>query len=158
MPNTAPLRPDPPRTESGTRARTGRVLVISDDDRSSTAIADVLSDHLEVMVLEDPAKAVAHIAAGARFDVVLSDLVMRGMNGAELFARVCAASTRQAARIVFLGGGTMPLAVAELLSRVPNQCLKRPLDLEALRALVDHRVNEEIARSSPSSQPAPKIG
>jgi hypothetical protein len=73
------------------------------------------------------------------------------MNGAELFARVCAISTRQAARIVFLGGGTMPLGLAEFLSRVSNACLQRPMDLQALRALVVRRVAEEQAREGPGS-------
>lgn len=138
----------PSRPASGTRPRTGRVLVIDGDPRSASGLAGVLADHLEVTVLADPAEAVARIAAGARFDVVLCDLTLRGMNGAELFARVCASSTRQAARIVFLSGGTMPLAVAEFLSRVPNPCLRKPVDLQAVRALVDRRVAEELSRGA----------
>jgi CheY-like chemotaxis protein len=120
--------------------------VVDHDARSASALAGVLADHLEVTVVADPQEAVARIAAGARFDVVLCDLSMRGMNGAELFARVCASSTRQAARIVFLSGGTMPLALAEFLSRVPNACLRKPVDLQAIRALVDRKVAEELAR------------
>ncbi|HEY8039547.1 MAG TPA: response regulator [Polyangiaceae bacterium] len=141
----------PPRPGSGTRPRTGRVLIVDDDARSAAAMVAVLADHLEVTVLADAAEAVARIAGGARFDVVLCDLTMRAMNGAEIFARVCAASARQASRIVFLGAGTMPLKLAEFLSRVPNPCLQHPIDVRVLRALVDRRVAEEIARGAPES-------
>jgi len=141
----------PPRTPSGTRPRTSRVLLVDDEPQAAAAMVAVLERDHEVLSLADPADAVARIAAGARFDVVLYDLTMRGMNGAEVFARVCALSTRQAARIVFLGGGTMPLALAEFLSRVSNPCLQRPLDLQVLRALVDRRVTEELARDAPGS-------
>ena len=141
----------PPRTASGTRPRTGRVLIVDDDPQAAAAMAALLAREYEVVSLADPADAMARIAAGARFDVVLYDLTMLGMNGAEAFARVCATSTRQASRIVFLGGGTMPLALAEFLSRVSNTCLQRPVNLEVLRALVDRRVSDELARDPPGS-------
>jgi CheY-like chemotaxis protein len=141
----------PPRTASGTRPRVGRVLIVDDEPQAAAAMVGILERQYEVVSLSDPAEAVARIAAGVRFDVVLYDLTMRGMTGAEVFARVCALSTRQAARIVFLGGGTMPLALAEFLSRVSNACLQRPVNLEVLRALVDRRVAEELARDAPGS-------
>jgi CheY-like chemotaxis protein len=150
MANTPRLAP-PPRPASGTRARTGRVLIVDDDARSYAALAGVLSGHLEVVVLVDPSEAVARIAAGERFDVVLCDLTMRGMTGAEIFARVCAVSRRQAGRIVFVSSGTMPLSLAEFLSRVDNPCLQRPFDLQVVRALVDRRVADELARRPPES-------
>jgi CheY-like chemotaxis protein len=146
MSGTSPMRPP-----SGTRSRVGRVLVVDDDAQALTAIVAALSGPYEIVACQDPAEAVARMAAGARFDVVLYDLTMRGMTGAELFARVCAISTRQAGRIVFLGGGTMPLGLAEFLSRVSNQCLQRPMDLQVLRALVFRRVAEEQAREGPGS-------
>jgi CheY-like chemotaxis protein len=146
MSGTSPLRPP-----SGTRSRVGRVLVVDDDAQALAAIVAALAGHYEIVGCQDPAEAVGRMAAGARFDVVLYDLTMRGMTGAELFARVCAISTRQAARIVFLGGGTMPLGLAEFLSRVSNQCLQRPMDLAVLRALVFRKVAEEQAREGPGS-------
>jgi CheY-like chemotaxis protein len=127
------------------------VLIVDDDPRSAAAIVGVLADHLEVTVLGNAAEGIDRIAAGARYDVVLVDLTMRGMTGPEIFARVCAASRRQAARIIFISSSTVPLGVADFLSRVPNPCMQRPLDLQALRALVDRRVAEELARTPPPS-------
>jgi CheY-like chemotaxis protein len=121
------------------------VLIVDDDARSFTSVASVLSDRHEVVVVVDPAEAVSRIASGERFDVMLCDLTMRGMTGAEIFARVCAVSRRQAARMVFISSGTMPLSLAEFLSRVNNPCLQRPFDLQVVRALVDRRVAEELA-------------
>jgi CheY-like chemotaxis protein len=140
--------PPPSKPESGTRPRTGRVLLLDDDPRSSAAIVGVLADAFEVTVLNDPAVALARLAEGARFDVMLCDLTLRGMAGAEIFARVCATSPRQAGRIIFLSSGTIPLALAEFLSRVNNPCLQRPIDLGALRAIVAKRVAEELARGA----------
>jgi len=146
MSGTSPLRPP-----SGTRSRVARVLVVDDDPMALATLVAAIAGDYEIVTEKDPGDAVARITAGARFDVILYDLTMRGMNGAELFARVCAISTRQAARIVFLGGGTMPLMLAEFLSRVSNPCLQRPLDLQALRALVVRRVAEEQAKVDPGS-------
>jgi CheY-like chemotaxis protein len=146
MSGTSPLRPP-----SGTRSRIGRVLIVDDDPQALVTMVAAIAGDYEIVTEQDPGDAVARITAGARFDVLLYDLTMRGMNGAELFARVCAISTRQAARIVFLGGGTMPLGLAEFLSRVSNPCLQRPMDLQALRAMVVRRVAEELARDAPGS-------
>jgi CheY-like chemotaxis protein len=136
---------------SGTRSRTGRVLILDDDPRSAAAIVGVLADHLEVTVLGNAAAGIDSIVAGARYDVVLCDLTMSGMTGPEIFARVCAASRRQAARIVFISSSTVPLGVADFLARVASPCMQRPLNLEALRSLVDRRVAEELARIPPQS-------
>jgi CheY-like chemotaxis protein len=128
------------------------VLIVDDDPRSAAAIVEVLADHLEVTVLPNAAEGIAQITAGARYEVVLCDLTMRGMTGPEIFARVCAASRRQAARIIFISSSTMPIGVADFLSRVPNPCMQRPLDLERLRALVDQRVGEEFSRMPESAK------
>ena len=136
---------------SGSRSRVGRVLIVDDDAVSLSEMVGVLRGEYEVVGSQDPAEAVSRLAGGARFDVFFYDLMMRGMLGPELFARVCAISTRQASRIVFIGSGTMPLSLAEFLSRVPNQCLQRPFDLQAVRALVARRVADELARDTPGS-------
>ncbi len=142
----------PSGTISGTRPRTGRVLIVDDDTAAAGAMGTALALAYEVTVVGDATQAVALVADGTRADVILYDLTMRGMNGAEFFARLCAVSVRQASRIVFLGGGTVPLGLAEFLSRVTNPCVQRPVDLDALRALVDRHVAEELARSGPASQ------
>jgi CheY-like chemotaxis protein len=140
------------RTISGTRPRAGRVLIVDDNAAAAGTMGTALASAYEVTILGDATEAVALIASGVRFDVILYDLGMRGMSGAEVFARLCALSTRQARRVVFLAGGTMPLGLAEFLSRVPNPCVQDPADLEALRALVDRRVAEERARDAPAPQ------
>jgi DNA-binding NtrC family response regulator len=145
----------PTGTISGTRPRTSRVLIVDDDTAAAGAMGTALALAYEVTVLSDATQAVALVADGARFDVILYDLTMHGMNGAEFFARLCAVSIRQAGRIVFLGGGTVPLGLAEFLSRVSNPCVQRPVDLEALRALVERRVAEELARNAPASSSQP---
>ena len=141
---------NPVRPPSGTHPRVGRVLVVDDDPRALAEMVAVLSQDHQVVGTLDPFEAVRRLAAGERFDVLLYDLMMRGMAGAEVFARVCAISTRQASRIVFLGTGTMPLSISQFLSRVEKPCLQRPIEPHVLRAEIAKRV-AEAERMGPGS-------
>ena len=65
------------------------VLVVDDDSDSRDTLADVLADEgYVVRVTGDAAQALAMLEGGLRPDVVLLDLVMPGMSGDEMLARL----------------------------------------------------------------------
>ncbi len=72
--------------------------------------------------------------AGERFDAIISDLMMPGLGGMELYANTVALAVEQAERFIFITGGG-PEA-AEFVSRVTNPCFDKPCDLDALRAAI----------------------
>ena len=130
----------PTRTASGTRQRPARVLVVEDEVVVAESVRLVLSSEFEVAVSTRPEEALARLRRGETFDVILCDVMMPGMNGVELRDGVDQFAPEQAARIVFITGGMPMPHVRELVERVPNTCLEKPLDFEGLRELIRRRV------------------
>jgi CheY-like chemotaxis protein len=130
----------PPRTASGTVPRRARVLVVDDEPLVAESLQRILSDEFTVMATTQPDQALAGIASGESFDVILCDVMMPLMNGVELRNRIEGLAPDQAARVVFVTGGIVKPEVRALLEQVPNAWLEKPLDVEGLRELIRRRV------------------
>lgn len=128
------------RNPSGTVARRARVLVVDDERLVGESLRRVLADEFAVTATTDPEAALAAIATGESFDVILCDVMMPVMNGVELRDRIHEISQDQAARIVFVTGGIVIAEVRGLLERVPNAWLEKPIDVEGLRELIRRRM------------------
>jgi CheY-like chemotaxis protein len=127
----------------GTRERSGYVLVIDDEPHVARSIALVLSNEHEVVLEQDATDALSRIARGERYDVILCDIMMPVMSGAELYSRIREIAPEEAARIVFITGGTYVPEVRRFLDSVPNVALEKPFDPDALRAFVSRRVRAQ---------------
>lgn len=130
-------------SSSGTIARVGRrgrVLVIDDEPYVAHALALCLSEENDVTTLLDAATALASIDAGARFDVILCDLMMPGISGIEFHAALTASHPDLVGRIVFITGGAVTGRAREFLARVSNGCIDKPPDPASLRAIVRQAV------------------
>jgi CheY-like chemotaxis protein len=76
------------------------------------------------------------IAAGARFDVILCDLMMPRMTGMELHGELSRTAPDQAARIVFMTGGAFTARARDFLSTIANARVDKPFDAAGLRSVV----------------------
>ena len=123
----------PPRVASGTMVRQARILIVDDEPLVAQSLRLVLSREFSVTTTTDPAEAFEWIASGESFDVILCDVMMPGMNGVELRARIQTIEPDQAARMVFVTGGILLPHVRALLEGVPNVWIEKPIDLEGLR-------------------------
>ena len=112
-----------------------RVLVVDDEPRLCAIMARLLGSDHDVTTLTSAATAVERIAAGERFDVIFSDLMMPGMSGMELHAELERLAPQQAKRMVFLTGGAFTPRASEFLGKVRNRFLDKPFDYAALSAL-----------------------
>ncbi|MCX5742246.1 MAG: response regulator [Proteobacteria bacterium] len=128
------------RVTTRKEARRGSVLVIDDDVQLGQAIRRYLSAYHDVLVVQSGATALALMAEGARYDVVLCDLMMPQITGMELFTQLAAFAPEQAERIVFLTGGAFTIAAREFLDASPNQRLDKPFDVKVLRRLVNEMI------------------
>jgi DNA-binding response OmpR family regulator len=70
-----------------------RILVIDDDACVSTAIQAILARHQYDTTLSSRAHAGMHALQSSRFDVVIVDLFMPGMNGLDTITRIRSGST-----------------------------------------------------------------
>src|SRR5262249_13913762 len=110
-------RPAEPPDQGG-RARgqalRSRVLVVDDEGAIGVVLRDMLAPIHDVTVAKGGLEAEALLLhAGAPFDVIVCDLAMPDMPGAELFERVCARRPELSDSFVFMTGGLFPDTVLE---------------------------------------------
>jgi signal transduction histidine kinase len=118
----------------------GRILIVDDDAIVARGLARVLREMHEVEVTEHAAEALALIEQGQRFDVILCDLMMPEITGAELHAELTKIAPGQAAAMIFMTGGAFTPAARAFLARVDNPRLDKPFELADLTALIAARL------------------
>ncbi len=89
-------------------------------------------------------QALTSIEGGARFDVILCDLMMPEMDGPILYDELCKVAPGQAECMLFVTGGAFTPRAREFLERVPNMRIEKPFDVGALVELVRARVGESL--------------
>jgi CheY-like chemotaxis protein len=65
--------------------------------------------------------------------VILCDLMMPELTGAELHAELVELAPDQARRMIFITGGAFSLASQTFLERITNPYFEKPCDLRKLR-------------------------
>lgn len=127
---TGPL-PAAPRAGTSTRDVTSsrcRLLVVDDEPAIVATIARILSPSHDVVGVTDARDACQRIAAGERFDLVITDLIMPGMTGMEMHDAIAAIDAAQASRILLLTGGAFTTAAASFLDRVALPRMAKPFN------------------------------
>jgi CheY-like chemotaxis protein len=106
------------------------VLVVEDDDAVRAFVRRTL-DAAGYTVVEAPGPEQAlAIAAARRFDLLLTDVVMPGMSGRELAARLLA--SRAGLRVVFVSGYTEDAAVRSGTLPPGQVFLEKPFTSQAI--------------------------
>jgi CheY-like chemotaxis protein len=143
--------PPTPPGRSGAHLRAGRVLIIDDEPFLGEALRLALGADHQIEFVAEASEALARLQRGERYDVVLCDLMMPGMDGIEFHRRLSEARPDEAARVVFITGGAITARVEAFFCRVPNALLEKPVDLDGLRGLIERRVRgvEGAGRSLP---------
>jgi CheY-like chemotaxis protein len=89
-----------------------------------------------VEVLGSARAAAGRIDAGARWDVILCDLLMPEMSGMELSSRVEATASDLARRMIFMTGGAYTDEARRFLEVEGHRWIEKPIDPATLRAVV----------------------
>jgi CheY-like chemotaxis protein len=121
-------------------SRRGRVLVVDDEPMVSTALRRVLVEDHDVVEVNRAQEALARIEAGERFDVIISDLMMPAMTGMDLYDALLKSVPDQAAKIIFLSGGTFTARARTFLATVTNLRIEKPFDAALLCDIVNQRI------------------
>ncbi len=119
-----------------------RVLVVDDDAPVATVIARTLEGGPEVVVLNDSRAALARLAAGEPFDLVICDLMLPGMSGQAFQEGLAAVRPELARSMIFVTGGAFTDSAEGFLRSTQNAHLVKPFEPEALRQLVAERLAE----------------
>ncbi len=120
--------------------RRGRVLVIDDEETLGQAIRRYLAQDHDVDAVTSARVALDMLVGGARYDVILCDLMMPQITGMELHGSVTKLDSAQAGRMVFVTGGAFTESARSFFETTNNPRIEKPFDLKTLR----HLVNELI--------------
>lgn len=82
-------------------------------------------------------QALAAIARGDVFDLILCDIMMPEMSGMDFHEELMLSASAQAVKMVFMTGGAFTTRAREFLERVSNPRLDMHLKRDQLRAFID---------------------
>jgi DNA-binding NtrC family response regulator len=111
-----------------------RALIVDDEPIVGRRLKPVLEKlGFEVETFEDSALALARFLE-AGFDIVVSDIRMKGIDGMTLLERVRARSHRS--KVILITGYPSPEVAAEAMARGAFDYLSKPLRTDRLREVV----------------------
>jgi CheY-like chemotaxis protein len=151
LPGQAASVPPPaavPAPAPAAQARRARVMVIDDEQLMCDLLAAMLGDDYDVVALNNSREALTRLSQGETFDLLLCDLMMPELTGMELHAELVRSRPEQAARMVFMTGGTFTERAYKFLEEPGRVQLQKPFRHEQLLTLVQRRL-EELERSAP---------
>jgi CheY-like chemotaxis protein len=107
-------------------ARHARVLVIDDERALLNMFRLLLADEHHVVTSDSAREALARIASGEPFDLVLCDLTMEGMTGIDFHEGVGEVAPALRDRIVFMTGGACTPRAEAFLARPDVRHIAKP--------------------------------
>ena len=111
-------------------AGAGRAVLVVDDEEEILSLAEELlrNDGYNVETASSGERALAALAR-RKFDVIISDWKMPGMNGIQFFEHLRATDPASANRLCFMTGDVVNEALEEFLRRHQRACLPKPFSL-----------------------------
>lgn len=129
-------RPDSSGGSGPTAPERARLLVVDDEPLVGLVIQRAFEDEHDVVLITSAREALDLLDGGARFDVLLSDLMMPDMSGMALYQALVERHPALARRTVFLTGGAYTPESRDFLDASGVACLEKPFELDALRTLI----------------------
>lgn len=124
----------------------GRALVVDDEPTNLETFGRMLRKNYEVLFASSGKEALETLEReGARFDVILSDVNMHGMDGAELHKAIARKYPGLERRMVFVTGGIFSMESRNYLSALPNPLLEKPFAAQELLEAVSRSVLKPVA-------------
>jgi PAS domain S-box-containing protein len=135
--------PPKPEVRPTPRPRKARLLVVDDEPMVTWSVRRVLGRDFDVVVASSGSEALRAIQNSGGFEAIVCDLLMPGMTGMEVYARVREIDAALSDKIIFLTGGAFTPEVGRFLGTVRNPRLDKPVQMDRLRAEVA-RVTEGV--------------
>ena len=115
------------------------ILVVDDDDVIRETLDELLSANYSCQTADTAEEALAKLEA-QRFDVVLTDISMPGLNGMELLKRVV--EKYPGTPVIIISGHSDQDHAQSLISRGAFDYLLKPFRLEAVEASVRRAIDK----------------
>ncbi len=129
-----------------------KVLILDDEPIVGRQLKPTLTRYgIEVEVFEDPSQAVARISE-IDFDIVVTDIRMKGMDGLEVLDTVMSKSTRT--KVIIITGYASRDVEREALVRGAFDFIAKPFKPQALRLAINKAAK---ALGHPGIEPAETV-
>ncbi len=132
-----PVASEPQALSEGSPARRARVLIIDDEPRLVQSMRLLLQPYHDVVATTRGSEALEKVRSGQDFDIIICDLQMPDMTGAEVYARLNAQAPELLRRLVFISGGACTPTTLDFVRKVSNPVLEKPVRPEVLLATID---------------------
>ena len=118
-----------------------RILVVDDDDNLREMLATVLSQDSRVVDTARDGIEALELLTQNRYDLVISDLRMPGLNGPALYEALRATPQPTPPRVIFMTGNPSG-EYAPFLRGTTEPMLEKPFSLDVVRHMVRVLLNE----------------
>lgn len=135
VPSEPPARP---------QSAAKRILIVDDEPRLAASLELLLCDH-QTRKAACGREALAILRERPDYDLILCDLHMADVDGADLYEQIRSEWPGLEAKLVFMTGGALTPRTEELLGSVPNRRLAKPFEPGELLGLVDRAEPPERA-------------
>jgi PAS domain S-box-containing protein len=135
----------------GAAAPRARILIVDDELPLARTLRRLLADH-DVTLMHDGRTARKTLQSDAAFDVILCDVMMPGLSGAQLYQAVCAEHPELAARFIFMTGGNLNDLSSAFREALGPRLLVKPFEPERVLKLVAQTVGrsrEGVSEADP---------
>lgn len=146
-PATRSLPPEGIPAPSGPARRRPNVLVVDDEELIGRLLTAGLDPIADVTALTSGRSAQEHLRSGTPIDLILCDLMMPDVTGADLYEWVKEHRPSLAERMVFMTGGAFTDRDRRFLDARSDRHLAKPFRLDEVRALVRSAADAEPDRS-----------
>ncbi len=131
------MRPEPDARTPAPQARGRSILVVDDEASIQDILVEVLTgDGYQVDTAGSGTTALAKMEKRS-YDLIISDLKMPGVSGAELYETMRATRPEQAERVLFTSGDTVSPVTNDFLRRHGHVALVKPFTFDDLRAALE---------------------
>jgi signal transduction histidine kinase len=113
----------------------GRILIVDDDNMTRDVMAQMLGEH-ETVEAESGASAKHILEEDAAFDVILCDMMMPDLSGADIHQWLLEKNPDLAGHMLFITGGAFTPRAKDYLDKVDNIKLEKPIETSKLRKTV----------------------
>ena len=115
----------------------GRKVLVVDDEVDILDLVDKIltTQGYHVQTAADGESALVHLAK-VRFDLIISDWKMPGLNGQQLFERLLQTNAESARRMVFMTGDILSEKTEKFLQDHGKICLAKPFSIPELQKVV----------------------
>jgi PAS domain S-box-containing protein len=114
----------------------GRILVVDDEEGIRHMLAEILAADGHVVEGAANGRQALERLGEARFDLVISDLIMPQLDGPGLYEELCRRDPAMADHLLFITGDTLSASARVFLQRVQRPAIEKPfVPVEVRRAV-----------------------